>query len=175
MVGYPSQTPPFNAYMPMGNENVLSCYAFASKQLVGECYFTKSTRIIRKWEECSIQFNGTLSVINHIYGSQAGGNTGSGSSGSKRSHESDACGSNFVGSSARPMGREAAKKKGKKKSRELERLDKIALMQLEANQLMKEMTHTKKMKMYIKISSKEHLDDQKKDMLEKLGQELFGN
>ncbi|CAJ2667794.1 unnamed protein product [Trifolium pratense] len=42
---------------------------------------------------------------------------GSGSSGSKRSHESDACGSNSVGSSARPMGREAARKKGKKKAR----------------------------------------------------------
>ncbi|XP_045791190.1 uncharacterized protein LOC123885893 [Trifolium pratense] len=43
---------------------------------------------------------------------------GSGSSGFKRSHESDACGSNSVRSSARPMGREAAKKKGKKKSKE---------------------------------------------------------
>jgi len=52
------------------------------------------------------------------YGSQVGGNIGSRSSGSKRSHDSDACGSNYVGSSARPMGREAAKKKGKKKSKE---------------------------------------------------------
>ncbi|KEH33886.1 hypothetical protein MtrunA17_Chr3g0099681 [Medicago truncatula] len=129
------------------------------------------------------------------YGSQIGGNTGSRSSGSKRSHKSDACGSNYVGSSARPMGREAAKNKGKKKSKEaalevvdnewvefkqfkekeLERLDKIALMQLEINQLMKERTHTKKMKMYLKLSSKEHLDDRKKEMLGKLGQELFGN
>src|SRR6266487_2386737 len=47
--------------------------------------------------------------------SQAEGNVGSGSSGSKRSRESDAC-SNAVGSSARPIGRDAAKKKGKKKS-----------------------------------------------------------
>ncbi|XP_045810327.1 uncharacterized protein LOC123904745 [Trifolium pratense] len=37
------------------------------------------------------------------YSSQLGGSIGSGSSGSKRSHESDACGSNSVGSSARPM------------------------------------------------------------------------
>jgi len=46
------------------------------------------------------------------YGSQVGGNIGSGSSGPKRSHDSDACGSNSIGSSARPMGRETAKKKG---------------------------------------------------------------
>lgn len=129
------------------------------------------------------------------YGSQVGGNTGSGSSGSKRSHESDACGSNSVGSSARPIGREAAKKMGKKKSKEaalevvnnewaeikqfkekeLERLDKIVLMQQEAIQLMKERNHAKKMKMYIKLSSEEHLDDRKKKLLEKLGQELFEN
>ncbi|KAL9308180.1 putative glutathione transferase [Arabidopsis thaliana] len=49
------------------------------------------------------------------YGSQVGGNTGSVSSGSKRAHESDASDSNSVGSSARPMGRDAAKKKAKKK------------------------------------------------------------
>uniref|UniRef100_A0A0D3ANL5 Uncharacterized protein n=1 Tax=Brassica oleracea var. oleracea TaxID=109376 RepID=A0A0D3ANL5_BRAOL len=46
------------------------------------------------------------------YSSQVGGNTGSTSSGSKRSRESDvsdsnSVGSNSVGSSARPMGREA--------------------------------------------------------------------
>ena len=56
------------------------------------------------------------------YGSQVGGNTGSTSSGSKRSRESDASdsnsvGSNSVGSSARPMGREAAKKKAKIKAK----------------------------------------------------------
>ncbi|KAG7578907.1 Reverse transcriptase domain [Arabidopsis thaliana x Arabidopsis arenosa] len=50
------------------------------------------------------------------YGSQVGGNTGSGSSGSKRAHESDASdATNSVGSGARPMGRDAAKKKAKKK------------------------------------------------------------
>jgi len=38
------------------------------------------------------------------YGSHVGRNTGSRSSGSKRSHESDACISNSVGSNARPMG-----------------------------------------------------------------------
>jgi len=53
------------------------------------------------------------------YGSQVGGSIGSGSSGSKRSHEDS------VGSSARPMGREAAKKKGKKKSKDaLEEVEK---------------------------------------------------
>ena len=50
------------------------------------------------------------------YGRQVGGNTGSGSSGSKRAHESDASDSNSVGSSARPMGRDAAKKKVRKKA-----------------------------------------------------------
>ncbi|RHN78829.1 hypothetical protein MtrunA17_Chr1g0170191 [Medicago truncatula] len=53
------------------------------------------------------------------YGSQVGGNIGSGSSGSKRSHDGDACGSNSVGSSARPIGREAAKRKVKRKARTL--------------------------------------------------------
>jgi len=53
------------------------------------------------------------------YGSQVGGNIGSGSSGSKRSHDTDVCGSNSIGSSARPMGREAAKKKVKRKARTL--------------------------------------------------------
>ncbi|ONK61534.1 uncharacterized protein A4U43_C08F30960 [Asparagus officinalis] len=51
------------------------------------------------------------------YGSQVGGNTGSGSSGSKRAHESDASDSNSVGSSARPIGRDAAKKRVKRKAR----------------------------------------------------------
>ncbi|XP_048600567.1 glutathione S-transferase T3-like [Brassica napus] len=56
------------------------------------------------------------------YGSQVEGNTSSTSNGSKRSQESDAndsnsVGSNSVGSSALPMGREAVKKKGKKKSK----------------------------------------------------------
>ena len=46
------------------------------------------------------------------YGSQVGGSIGSGSSGSKRSHEDS------VGSSACPMGREADKKKGKEKSKD---------------------------------------------------------
>ncbi|XP_058725999.1 glutathione S-transferase T3-like [Vicia villosa] len=129
------------------------------------------------------------------YGSQVGGNAGSGSSGSKRVHESDASDSNSVGSSARPMGRDAAKKKGKKKSKgatlesvneewnefkqfkesELERLDKIAMRQEEANQLLKENTEAKKMKMFMKLSSKEHLDDRSKELLEKLGRDLFKN
>ena len=129
------------------------------------------------------------------YGSQVGGNTGSGSSGSKRSRESDASDSNSVGSSARPMGRDAAKKKAKKKGKgaslevvneewnefkefkaqELDRLDKIVMMQNEANQLIKEKTQAKKMKMFIKLTEKENLDDKSKDLLQKLSQDLFGN
>ncbi|KAK2353881.1 hypothetical protein QL285_091463 [Trifolium repens] len=122
------------------------------------------------------------------YNSQVGRNIGSGSSGSKRSHESDACGSNYVGYSARPIGRETAKKKGKKKSKKaalealdkewsdyrqikekvLEQLDKISSMQQEANKLTK-------MELYLKLSSEEHLDDRKKELLKKLEQELFDN
>ena len=49
------------------------------------------------------------------YGSHVGGNNGSGSSGSKRAHKSDASDSNTVGSSSRPMRRDVVKKKGKKK------------------------------------------------------------
>ncbi|PNX55478.1 hypothetical protein L195_g049107, partial [Trifolium pratense] len=100
-----------------------------------------------------------------------GGNTGSRSSGSKRARESDASDSNSVGSSVRPMGRDAAKKREK----ELERLDKIAMRQEEANHLLKESTKAKKMKMFMKLSSKEHLDDRSKVLLEKLGRDLFGN
>ncbi|CAJ2670522.1 unnamed protein product [Trifolium pratense] len=110
---------------------------------------------------------------------------GSGSSGSKRSHESDACGSNSVGSSARPIGRDAAKKKGKKKAstptevvdkewdtymkmreKEVEHLAMVVSNQQEKNRL-------KKMKMYLKLSSDENLDDRKKAMLDTLAQELF--
>ena len=129
------------------------------------------------------------------YRSQVGGNTGSGSSGSKRGHETDVSDSNSVGSSARPMGRDAAKKKAHKKSKgaaleavseewnefkqfkenELERLDKISMRQQEANQLLKQSTEAKKMKMFMKLSSKEHLDDRSKELLEKLGHDLFGN
>ena len=124
------------------------------------------------------------------YGSQVGGSIGSGSSGSKRSHEDS------VGSSARPMGREAAKKKGKKKSKdaaaleevekewvefkelkeqEIEELKKLTLVKQEKNKLMKEKTEAKKMKMYLKLRSEEHLDDRKKELLERLERELFGN
>ncbi|PNY13256.1 hypothetical protein L195_g009906, partial [Trifolium pratense] len=45
------------------------------------------------------------------YMSQVGGNTGSGSSGSKRACEGDAADSSFVGSIAHPMGRDATEKK----------------------------------------------------------------
>jgi len=123
------------------------------------------------------------------YGSQVGGSIGSGSSGSKRSHEDS------IGSSARPMGRETAKKKGKKKSKdvaleevekewvefkelkeeEIEQLKELTLVKQEKNKLMKEKTEAKKMKMYLKLSSEEHLDDRKKELLEKLEHELFGN
>ncbi|KEH15369.1 hypothetical protein MTR_1240s0010 [Medicago truncatula] len=116
------------------------------------------------------------------YGSQMGGNVGSRSSGSKRSHEDS------VGSSAHPTGREAAKKKGKKKSKdaslegvekewvefkeikvqEIEQLKEYTLVQQEKNRL-------KKMKLYVKLSSEEHLDDREKELLENLERELFGN
>jgi len=93
------------------------------------------------------------------------------------------------------MGREAAKKKGKKKikedalevvvkewveykqlkEKEPEQLNKLALVQQETNQLMKEKNEAKKMKLYLKLSSEELLDDQKKVRLEKLERELFEN
>ena len=63
-------------------------------------------------------------VVRHQprYDSQIGGNIGSTSRISKRSRDSDASdsnsvGLNSVGSSARPMGREAAKKKAKRKAK----------------------------------------------------------
>ncbi|CAA7031287.1 unnamed protein product [Microthlaspi erraticum] len=129
------------------------------------------------------------------YRSQIGGNTGSESSGSKRSRESSAGDTNSVGSSVRPIGRDAAKKKSKKKGKnavleveekewndfkqfkeqELERLDKIVMQQEEGNKLIKEKTESKKMKMFIKLSEKEHLNDQSKELLKKLTHDLFGN
>jgi len=45
----------------------------------------------------------------------------------------------------------------------------------EKNKLMKEKTAAKKMKMYLNLSSEEHLDDRKKELLEKLERELFEN
>ncbi|KAG7636070.1 hypothetical protein ISN45_At02g006490, partial [Arabidopsis thaliana x Arabidopsis arenosa] len=106
---------------------------------------------------------------------QVGGNTYSGSSGSKRAHESDASDSNSVGSSARPMERDAAKKKLKKKAQELDRLEKITMMHSETNQLIKEKTHAKKMKMFIELTEKENLDDKSKELLQQLSHDLFGN
>jgi hypothetical protein len=120
------------------------------------------------------------------YLSQVGGNIGSGSSGSKRSHDGDASGSNSVGSTARPMGREAAKKKAKKKSKdggveevakewvqfkqiretEIEQMKELTLVKKEKNQL-------KRMEMYLKLRDEEHLDDEKKNLLEMLKRQLF--
>jgi len=40
---------------------------------------------------------------------------------------------------------------------------------------MKEKTEAKKMKLYVKLSSEEHLDGRKKELLEKLQRELFEN
>ncbi|CAJ2627723.1 uncharacterized protein LOC123894029 [Trifolium pratense] len=108
------------------------------------------------------------------YDSQVGENTGSRGSAFKRAHESDASDPNSIGSSALPMGRDATKKKGKKKGNELERLDKIAMRQEDANQLLKQSIEAKKM-MFMKLNSKEHLDDRSKELLEKLGRDLFGN
>ncbi|XP_024630628.2 glutathione S-transferase T3 [Medicago truncatula] len=115
------------------------------------------------------------------YGSQMGGNVGSGSSGSKRSHEDS------VGSSARPMGREATKLKGKKKSKDADGLEQVEkewvqfkeikvqeIEQLkEFNSNQQEKNRLKKMKLYVKLSSEEHLDDRKKARLEELECELF--
>ncbi|CAI8619666.1 unnamed protein product [Vicia faba] len=102
------------------------------------------------------------------YGSQIGGNSGFVGSGSKRAHESDASDSNSIESSACPMGMDVAKKG-------VGTIGKIAMRQEEANQLLKESTEAKKMNMFMKLSSKEHLDDRSKELLEKLGRGLFGN
>ncbi|XP_057428517.1 uncharacterized protein LOC130721926 [Lotus japonicus] len=135
------------------------------------------------------------------YCSQAGGSVGSRSSESKRSRESDACGSTSAGGSTsigsipRPIGRDASKKKGKKKSPtaalevmqndwagykqakqdEVEQLKHLAAITEEANRLRKEETVAKKMKLYLKLSDEEHLSDHKKEMLKRLSEELFGN
>ncbi|XP_057435838.1 uncharacterized protein LOC130728393 [Lotus japonicus] len=78
--------------------------------------------------------------------SHVGGNSGSASSGTKRAHDSDACDSTSIGSIPRPIGREAAKRKNKKKK---------------TNQLMKT-------NLYIKLASEENLNDHKKELLKKL-------
>jgi hypothetical protein len=145
------------------------------------------------------------------YMSQVGGNTGSDSSGSKRAREGDGADSNSIGSIARPIGRDATKKKGKGsrkgkaeelnlveehlddykhfKEQEFERLDKIVLAQQEvakahneatraqeeASRIKLESVRTKKMKLFAKLSAKEHLDDYNKQLLEMLKVELFGN
>jgi len=54
-------------------------------------------------------------------------------------------------------------------------LEKIAMMQSEANQLIKEKTRAKKMKMFIKLTEKENLDDKSKELLQQLSHDLFGN
>jgi hypothetical protein len=296
MMGYPSQTPPFNGYMPMMNENFQSVgemtrdnevtpedttpkskknpqpswnteqnlvlisgwIKYGTSSVVGrnqtsEAYWGKITeycnehcsfdsprdviacrnrfnymsKLINKWvgaydtakrqQASGWSEDDVLAKAQEIYacgkngkftlkeewralrdqprygsqvgGSQVGGNVGSGSSGSKRSHEDS------VGSSARPMGREAAKKKGKKKSNDAglkevenewvqfkemkvqemeqfkeytEKMEKYTAVQQEKNRL-------KKMDLYMKLSSQEHLDDRKKKMLENLERELFGN
>jgi hypothetical protein len=61
------------------------------------------------------------------------------------------------------------------KEKELERLNKIAMMREEAKQLLKQSTKVKKMKMFMKLNSNEHLDNQDKDLVEKLGHDLFEN
>lgn len=49
------------------------------------------------------------------------------------------------------------------------------MMQNDANQLIKEKTQAKKMKMFIKLTEKKNLDDKSKELLQKLSQNLFGN
>jgi hypothetical protein len=92
------------------------------------------------------------------YGSQMGGNVGSGSSGSKRSHE------------------DSVGKKGKKKSKDAAALEEVEKEWVEFKEIkvqkieqLKEYTavqqeknRLKKMKLHVKLSSEQHLDDQKK-------------
>lgn len=59
------------------------------------------------------------------------------------------------------------------KEHELEQLDKIAKRQMKANQLMKEKTQAKNMKMFMNLSEKEHLDNKNKQLLERLSHDLF--
>ena len=49
------------------------------------------------------------------------------------------------------------------------------MFQEETYQLMKEKNWAKKMKMWLKLSEKEHLNDQSKDVFEPLSNKLFGN
>ncbi|XP_057419108.1 uncharacterized protein LOC130713354 [Lotus japonicus] len=104
-------------------------------------------------------------------------------------------GSTSIGSIPRPIGRDASKKKGKKKSPtaalevmqndwagykqakqdEVEQLKHLAAITEEANRLRKEETVAKKMKLYLKLCDEEHLSDHKKEMLKRLSEELFGN
>ncbi|CDY28365.1 BnaC01g35350D [Brassica napus] len=65
------------------------------------------------------------------------------------------------------MGRDATKKKKLKKKEANQR-------QEEANQLMKEKIRAKKMKMWLKLSEKEHLNDQSNELFQQLSYELFG-
>jgi len=57
----------------------------------------------------------------------------------------------------------------------LDRLEKITMMHSETNQLIKEKTHAKKMKMFIELTEKENLDDKSKKLLQQLSHDLFGN
>ncbi|CAE6013512.1 unnamed protein product [Arabidopsis arenosa] len=61
------------------------------------------------------------------------------------------------------------------KEQELERLDKITMRQEETNLIMKERTEAKKMKMFMKLSEEEHLDDYSKELLKKLNDDIFRN
>ncbi|KAF8104760.1 hypothetical protein N665_0168s0003 [Sinapis alba] len=121
-----------------------------------------------------------------------GGNSDSGSNGSKRAHESDASDSN---SGRMEQIKKLKKRKGTAlkvvnkdfnkfkqiKAQEFERFfEKLAILQEEAhqrrnetiqmqkkkNQLMKEKTWSKKMKMWLKLSEKKHLNDQSKEMFQ---------
>jgi len=54
------------------------------------------------------------------------------------------------------------------KVQEIEQLKEFTLVQQEKNRL-------KKRKLYVKLSSEEHLGDRQKELLENLERELFGN
>ncbi|KAL9858842.1 hypothetical protein AtNW77_Chr1g0040961 [Arabidopsis thaliana] len=70
---------------------------------------------VKRMQQSGWSKDGVLAKAHELYSNAVEGNTGSGSSGSKRTHESDVRDANSVGSSARPIGSDIAKKKTKKK------------------------------------------------------------
>jgi hypothetical protein len=61
------------------------------------------------------------------------------------------------------------------KVQEIEHLKEYTAEMKEYTAVQQEKNRLKKMKLYIKLSSQEHLNDRKKEMLENLERELYGN